>query len=419
MTRLAPGRPRVLFLTPIIPAPTGNGLAMRAALAVDGLARSCRLATAVVPISDPQGDPAAMAWVAERSERAVLVPLEEPAEAARGWLGAPSGRRLATVVGSLPARARGVSPGSGLAARELLGRDAFDAVWLLRLYMVGAIVPFLELLPRPRLILDSDDDDEATLASIAAVHARHGDTAAAEGARAESEAYGRLAAHCLSWFDRVLAASPADARSLAARHGLETTATLPNAVPIGPPRVCTRDFGEAPNLVFVGNCDYAPNRHAVERLALRILPAIREKLPGAGLRIVGAGGGERVAGLGRRDGVTVHGALRELDEVYRDADLAVIPLEAGGGSRLKILELFANGIPVVSTPEGVAGLDVDDGRELLVAADDQGLVAATVRVATEPGLAARLTTRASEFVAREHDRDRITRELAVIAGLVD
>lgn len=417
MANLAPRRPRALLITPIAPAPTGNGLAMRAALAVEGLTRCCDLWTAVVPVSDPGVDQNRMRWVDERCARSVIVEPEQPADAVIGWLGIPAAREVVSSAQPLPDKARRASPESGIAAKKQLGCENFDLIWVLRLYLAGTAASFIESSPRPRLILDSDDDDEMTLRSIAALHVLRGDDAALKKAENEAAAYGRLAAGCLPWFDQVFAASPVDADTLAKRHGLDNVATLPNAVNTASGAVYSPV--KEPNIVFVGNLDYLPNLDAVVRLATRVMPAIRRDLPKARLQVAGAGGGSAVAQLKNEPGVTVHGPLEDLKDLYSTVSLAVVPLRAGGGSRLKILEAFANMIPVVATHEAAKGLDVTDGRELVLEVSDEDLASAALEILREPGLAADLAANARRYVTEHHELNAIARNLAGrITGLI-
>jgi len=383
---------------------------MRAALTVEGLARCCDLWTAVVPVSDPGIDESRMQWVSERCVGSVIVEPEQPGDAVTGWLSVPAAREAASSAQPLPDRARRASPRSGVAAKKLLGRDEFDLIWVLRLYLAGTVACFLESTPRPRLILDSDDDDQATLESISRLHSLRGDEAAAQKAESEAAACSRLAASCLPWFDQIFAASAADARSLAKRHDLEEILTLPNAVSSDSGRLGS--VGKEPNVLFVGNLDYLPNRDAAERLVTRVMPAIRRDLPGASLQLVGAGGVDWIAAIKGEPGVTVHGAVDDLAALYSEAAITIVPLRAGGGSRLKILEAFAHRLPVVASHDAARGLDVTDGKELVLAVDDDELASAALRILAEPASAAAMTASARRFVTEHHELGTVARELA-------
>ena len=97
-------------------------------------------------------------------------------------------------------------------------------------------------------------------------------------------------------------------------------------------------------------------------------PRLADRLPGARIRLAGRASGP-VEPLGRTPGVTVVGAVDDMGTELEGADIVVVPLRRGSGTRLKILEAFAYGVPVVTTTVGCDGLDVDDGVHLLVADD--------------------------------------------------
>ena len=166
--------------------------------------------------------------------------------------------------------------------------------------------------------------------------------------------------------------------------------------------------------MFVGNLNYLPNRDAAERLARGILPLLRRHFEAAELHLAGAG--EAAARLAHHPGVKVHGFVADLGPLYARARMTIVPLRAGGGSRLKILELFAHRLPVVATPTAALGLDVSDGEQLLIADDDADLVAAAVRVAMDRDFAGRLAARAARFVAERHDAEAVAARIADLAG---
>ena len=130
--------------------------------------------------------------------------------------------------------------------------------------------------------------------------------------------------------------------------------------------------GEAPKtLVFVGTMDYYPNVEAATSFVRRIWPQLRERLAGAELRIVGANPTAAVMALQQVAGVTVTGTVPDVRPYYQDTLAAIVPLRTGGGTRLKILEAMAAGVPVVSTPLGAEGLSVTPGRDILIAGPDE------------------------------------------------
>lgn len=92
-----------------------------------------------------------------------------------------------------------------------------------------------------------------------------------------------------------------------------------------------------------------------------------------------------------------------------------MPLRAAGGTRIKILEAFAHGCPVVSTPTGARGLAITDGEQLVVTTDDDDDLAfakAVVELAGDDNRRARLAEAARAFVVAHHDGDHVGAQLA-------
>lgn len=154
----------------------------------------------------------------------------------------------------------------------------------------------------------------------------------------------------------------------------------------------------APVLVMVGLLTYEPNRDAAAFFATEILPRIRLHRPDARFRVVGRYDSESaVAPLRGLPGVEVLGEVADVAGQLAAADIAVVPIRFGGGTRIKILEAFAHGLPVVSTTVGCEGLDVIDGQHLLVADDPAAFAAACLRLSEDAELRTRLVTAAAEL----------------------
>src|ERR1035437_1171665 len=120
-------------------------------------------------------------------------------------------------------------------------------------------------------------------------------------------------------------------------------------------------------IVFVGKMDYYPNIEAIIGFAYTTWPQVRDQLKGMTLTIVGANPTAAVESLASIPGVEVTGTVDDVRPYYRDALAAIVPLRTGGGTRMKILEAMAAGVPVVSTTLGAEGLAVSPGRHLLIA----------------------------------------------------
>jgi glycosyltransferase involved in cell wall biosynthesis len=158
-------------------------------------------------------------------------------------------------------------------------------------------------------------------------------------------------------------------------------------------------------ILFVGAMDYFPNSEAAVFFANQIWPHVRNRLAGAELVIVGANPGPPVLALGELLGVTVTGMVPDVRPFYRGALAAVVPLRTGGGTRLKILEAMAAGVPVVSTVLGAEGLEVVDEKNALLvdSADIQGWVDRLASLADSPSLRTQLTAAGLLLVQSRYD----------------
>jgi sugar transferase (PEP-CTERM/EpsH1 system associated) len=120
-------------------------------------------------------------------------------------------------------------------------------------------------------------------------------------------------------------------------------------------------------ILFVGSMDYHANCDAVVDFAREVWPLVRERRPELVFTIVGRDPSAAVRELALIPGVEVTGTVDDVRPFYREATAAVVPLKTGGGSRLKILEAMAAGVPVISTRLGAEGIDVKDRENVLLA----------------------------------------------------
>lgn len=125
--------------------------------------------------------------------------------------------------------------------------------------------------------------------------------------------------------------------------------------------------GPRRSLVYVGLMDYHANVDAVCYFASGVWPKVRQLRPELEFKIVGANPTAEVLALANQAGIIVTGTVDDLRPYYREALAAVVPLRVGGGTRLKILEAMAAGVPVISTSLGAEGLSAEDGNEIVLA----------------------------------------------------
>jgi len=159
-------------------------------------------------------------------------------------------------------------------------------------------------------------------------------------------------------------------------------------------------------IIFHGVLNYPPNLHAVQRLALQILPRVLQKDHNARLLVVGDYPPKDL----EQGNIMFTGCVapRDLAGIIAAADVAVVPLVGGGGTRMKILEYFAAGVPVVSTKKGAEGLALS-GNELVSAESDREIADAVHGLLEKPKKARALSRRAKIWV-KDYGWDDVARQ---------
>ncbi len=257
-----------------------------------------------------------------------------------------------------------------------------------------------------RLIVDLVDVDSAKFEAYAAdcsgpmrwVHAREARLLRAEEARLAARADATIliseaeAALLRSRLPPGSAANP-----VALGNGIDARFFDPAAV--AEPGELGRDAG--PHLVFTGQMDYPPNVEAARRMIASILPAIRQRHPGAKFHIVGRAPVAELLRHDGRDGCKVWGEVPDVRPFLAGADLVVAPLAIARGVQNKVLEAMAMAAPVLLTPEAATGIPATDGRHFCVASSDAELTAAACELLEDAPLRRALGAAARRFVLAE------------------
>ncbi len=138
---------------------------------------------------------------------------------------------------------------------------------------------------------------------------------------------------------------------------------------------------ETPTIAFLGSMDWLPNQDAVVWFIKDIFPRLRQILPGVRLLVIGRSPPPYLLTLaGENSGVQFTGTVEDVSGPLRQCALMVVPLRAGSGTRIKILEAMAMGVPVVSTTVGAEGLPLYSNHDLLIADDVPGITNSILRL---------------------------------------
>lgn len=228
-------------------------------------------------------------------------------------------------------------------------------------------------------------------------------------ARAQAPRVRRLETALVSRADGISCVSPRDARQLEELGARTPPLVVPNGVDLDRYRFRT----EAPRdeiVFFVGDLTWPPNADGLRWFEREIWPRIRAERPAARVEVLGRGApassDDRFRYLGEGGDTRPH---------WTRAAVSIVPLRAGGGTRLKILESAAAGVPVVSTRLGAEGLSLSDGAEILLRDDPPAFAAAVSTLLSNPELGRRQATaarrRVEESYGWEAIGDRFAREL--------
>lgn len=160
-------------------------------------------------------------------------------------------------------------------------------------------------------------------------------------------------------------------------------------------------------IVFVGSMDYHANIDGAINFAREVWPRLHDRQTDLVFTIVGRDPAPEVRELAGFPGIEVTGTVADVRPFYREAIAAIVPLNVGGGSRLKILEAMAAGIPVVSTTLGAEGLEVQPGANILIADTSEQLVEAIISVAENESQRQHLKAAGRTLVSDRYDWSRL------------
>lgn len=387
---------KVLFLTPQLPYSPRKGTALRNFHLIANLALCHEVhLLSFAEQSPPQEAAEALREMEAYCRHAVTVPVP-PHPMSRRWRYLLLSQRPDMAI-------RLWSPPFAAALGHLLEQDGFDIVQVEGIEM-APYIPLVAALPRgrPRIVFDEHNTEyllQRRAFEIAIRHPRRWAGAAYSFLQwLKLRRYEREACRAA---DHVLVVSEKDRQGLLAlAPGLATT-VVPNGVD-------TMSFSfprprpPGTELVFIGTMDFRPNVDAMIWFCTQILPRIRREVPRVRLSIVGRSPSPAVRALAGAD-VVVTGEVDDVRPYLAAAAAYVVPLRFGGGTRFKVLEALAAGVPTVSTRFGAEGIGVAHQRELLLADDAEGFAQEVVRLLREPELGEELAQAGRVLVERDFD----------------
>ncbi|GAA0540583.1 glycosyltransferase family 4 protein [Rhizomicrobium palustre] len=216
-------------------------------------------------------------------------------------------------------------------------------------------------------------------------------------------------AKSLRRFDGVVAVSERDRATFQKAYGV-AAAVIPTGVDLDhfafhPPK-------EGPPVVaFTASMDSLANIDGVRWFLDKVWPLIVAEVPGAQMRVIGRNPDPGLVAETKRRGLTCHftGSVKDVCPYLEDVQAYVIPLRAGGGTRIKAFEAMAYGLPVVSTSVGIEGLGVTPELHYLNADSPEAFAASVLRLLRDPALRWRLSLAARQLVEENYSSRKVGR----------
>ena len=250
---------------------------------------------------------------------------------------------------------------------------------------------------RPMVEMDCDDLESATRWSLAALALRRGRFRTARACMAQAVGYARLERRLLPSYAKVHVSAFEDAARLRRLPGMSAVQASPNKIVPEPGLVPTAAQAGGRTLLFVGALFYPPNEDAMLWFAEAVLPELRRRVPD--VRVVAAGRAEaHLQQQLAQHGITYAHSPADLRPLYAEATAVIAPVRGGGGTKLKVLEAWQHGRPLVATSHAARGLDVEAGRHLLLADRPRDFARHCADVLTDAALAAALVREAGALL---------------------
>ncbi|MFQ5784612.1 MAG: glycosyltransferase [Alphaproteobacteria bacterium] len=380
-------RPKVLFLSPVIPRSTGGGTAMRARRVLETLQSRFDVFLVIADIIRGETGQDVPSELDDLVVGKLFFSVDQSGSYVFRSVTKIRSVQVRLILNALLPRALFQTMWDRRAralVADAFGAVRFDAIHAFRLNLAPMAVHLAKAQRgrKPALFLDIDDfESKATRRAADLLRGRMGRQWYLVE-RLEAKKFELEERRLFHKFDCVFVCSTNDRHEIERRYGYRSVSVLPNTVALPTvPNDLHRDHDRIFTLLFVGSMAYVPNEDAVLFFCDEVLPILRRIAPGRfRFDIVGKNPTGAVRSLGNIAEVTVVGEVPDVAPHYRACDIVLAPIRTGGGTRIKILEAFSFRKPVVSTTIGAEGIDVTPGKDILIGDDPEALARACHRL---------------------------------------
>jgi glycosyltransferase involved in cell wall biosynthesis len=210
----------------------------------------------------------------------------------------------------------------------------------------------------------------------------------------------RIEKQAIAKCDQVWLCSNSDQELLTKKYGdFKHTYLVPNGIDVNSYNFNNHHQNKENRIIYSGYFPYEPNQIAAKLLIEKIFPEVQRQYPNASLMLVGYNPTEFMLAAARENKhIIVTGTVLDVKPYFYQASAMVVPLLQGGGTRLKILEAFASGCPVISTNKGAEGLQAQNGEHLLLCDSISDIIEGVNAVWSDIHLSQNLTLSAYNLV---------------------
>ena len=379
----------VLILTPQIPWPTHQGASLRNFNIIQGVAADLDVSLLSFAEPDQSTDAPPLTRLLSAFE---TVPVPKRATLTR---------LIQIFTSSLPDMGhRLYEPKFFDTLTQMLKKLEPDVVQIEGLELARAIPVIRQVRPQAKIVFDNHNAETALQARIYETDIRQLE-------KLPKGIYSRIQVGKLRQFERWACESADIVTAVSQRDAdILNSFRLPEQKPVVPIPNCidTADYEligsgseKVYDLVFTGKMDYRPNVDGMLWFIGEVWPLICQKRGRTTLAIVGKNPAPTISALDTRDGVTVTGAVAEIAPWLNCSRVMIMPLRMGSGTRLKLIQALAAGLPTVSTTNGAEGYPVKKGRELLIGDDPADFAQQVVTLLDSPTLQKTLGKNGRQF----------------------
>jgi polysaccharide biosynthesis protein PslH len=392
---------KILFLSQLLPYPPDAGAKVRSFYTLRYLAQKHQVTLlAFIRPGDPQSG---LDYLKEICEEVHTVPIQ------RKWIKEIKSLAVSLVNGKSFIIQRDNVPEMASKLTNLLENRRFDAVHADQLWMAQYAIKVKSSVPGIKLVLDEHNACYMIFKRLAEIEQNPIKRLFFEH---EWRKLQRYEMETCAEFDHIVTVTQVDRDLLSrllAEKGVDkhqaTFSTIPICVDTQEIKTI-RTKGQSYGVFHLGTMIYLPNITGILWFVHEVWPQILAKAPLATLTIAGKNPPPKIKKLeniNHHEAIRITGYLPDPIPYLEDAGVFIVPLLAGGGMRVKIIDAWRWGLPVVSTSIGAEGIDYIDGKNILIADSAEDFANAVVRVITEPDLAQRLRVNGRQWVEQHYE----------------